>query len=873
MVERPVTANVADGGNGSGRRTRQAAEDEFTEGIPRLPSAEFGEMQSEDRFSEQNSDSESESATPGLSKNNSRVLPRRQFTKLEVVQAHQIEKLMLCQHVFVSIGILFTVICVILTSVVYDSIFSPGAWGGKLALKVFYPPSGLKWFTHISAFCTFIYAVCLAFVYSFRILSLKTSDRTHEQVWVIGLLLSLAAYLIPWTDFYKIHDQLLTVNFQEYSKLQKAPWFDAVSTLFMLIRQISFTFTTVFYVWASVHSYRLLETDINVMFYLPKVITLVLYVACKVMVWFEFKILAAEMMFTSFFGMVSTYGTAKRWLTPGVWYGCVSLLFELALGAYIFREVLVTKDVLKKADYLQYRTKQIGFRFFIYHNIIFYFMFWALYMTLLLGVPYGFKAFQVVIAGESNFETHDFMFGIQVMLLSYATVEAYANLPADALGFIGWFVPQTPKGAGDISELQPITYRKREPPSLKGVVSDLNVNCFVMQTHVTMFNFAWLVYYWDTPKVEDFKLTQDVFKFSVAQYIKDKPTDTHVLVIDGADRIVIAFKGTTSTKNLKTDINMFYSNARGLLPTQLGEVDPDGDAAALANPILKEKAWRWAKVHKGFAVAYGAVGPMLLKTVKQLQEERRRPVFLTGHSLGGALATVCSIDLHLRLGMTRREIFVSTFGAPRVGNHSFCSIYDEYVPIHWRIVVGPDVVAKLPKIGFTHVGKKVLITVDGDLFIDPNSLELNLWSGDVASILYHRKASYLLAMRAWCERHHGDEYLPEFWPFPVSKDDTRRFEHAMVRSMSQTSQGLHDGPLSGRVRERPLLTKRSRLRQLDAMIEALEGPNGPVTNPDAVQQWSRLTRAVLVDVRRSSQRNGRRGGSQDEFDDVEEALF
>lgn len=765
-------------------------------------------------------------------------MARPQYTKLEVVQASQIEKLMLWQHIFLAIAIVFTVVVVILTSTLYADYFSPPQWNGQLNLKLFYPSKAMRWFNHLSAFFTFTFSFALASTFGFRILRLRSRDRTHEQMWVLALLVSLTIYLIPWTDAYKIHDQLSNPDIPDDDKWSYQSWFSPMNTVFLLLRQSTFTFSTVFYIWASVHSYRLLESDIGFMFYLPKVVVLGVYVAVKVMVWFQFDIQPAEMMYASFFGMISTYSAAKRWnLVAGILYGVLSLIFELILGGYILLEVWKTKDVLKKADYLKYRTKQIGFRFFVYHNMVFYFVFWALYMTLLLGVPYGLKAFQVVITGESNFEVHDFMFGVQVMLLAYATVEAYANLPADALGFEGWFAPQMPRGQTDATELEPITYRKREPPSLKGVVPEMNVNCFVMQTHVTMFNFAWLVYYWDTPKVEDFKLTQDVFKFSVAQFIKDKPTDTHVLVVDGADRIVIAFKGTTSTKNLRTDINMFYSNASSLMPTMLGAEDAAGDAAARGKPLLKSKAWRWAKVHKGFAVAYAAVAPMVLSTVKRLQSERRRPVYITGHSLGGALATVCSLDLYLRLGMTRREIFVSTFGAPRVGNRAFGGIYDDNVPIHWRIVVGPDVVAKLPKIGFTHVGKKVLITVDGDLFIDPNSLELNLWSGDVASILYHRKASYLLAMRAWCERHHGDEYLPEFWPFPVSKDDTRRFEHALVRSTGAAA-SARPGAAS----------KRARMRQLDAMIDALDGPDGPAASPAVAARWGRLARALVADV-------------------------
>jgi triacylglycerol lipase len=798
----------------------------------------------DDFLLDQTSEDEEEVLSIPSYHNASRLLGRRQFSKLEVVNARQIEKLLLWQHVFAGIGILFTVIVVILMRTKYVRSFAPPAWNGAKVFLLFIAPNGLLWFSNIVLFFTFAYSFCLASVYSFRILSLKRRNRTHEQVWVMGLLISLTIFLIPFNSIIIIHDQFLNADVPVGSlrRFVNHGWYRPLSTAFIVLRTSAFTFSTTFYIWASVHSYRLLESDIGIMFYLPKFIILAVYVAARVMVILQYRITPSQMPFASFLGMVATYHAAATWLVPGVVFGVLSLGFELCLGAYILREVVATKHVLKKVDYLNYRTKQIGFRFFVYHNLTFYSVFWALYMTLLLGLPYGLKAFQVFFFQISAFEVMEFWFGIQVMLLAYATVEAYANLPADAIGFKGWFFPQNPLGGGDLSELRPVTYRKREPESLGKDGFSINVNCFVMQTHVTMFNFAWLVYYWDTPKVEDFKLTQDVFSFSVAQYIRDRATDTHALVVDGADRIVIAFKGTTSTKNLKTDMNMFYSNARSLLPSRLGDEDKDGDEEALRNPALQTRQWKWAKVHKGFAIAYAAIGPELLRVIRRLQDEHPRPVYLTGHSLGGALATVCSLDLMLRLGLSRRTIFVSTFGAPRVGNRTFARFYNDMLPIHWRIVVGPDVVAKLPKFGFSHVGKKVLITTDGDLFIDPNSLELKLWSGEVASILYHRKASYLLAMRAWCERHHGDEYVPEFWPFPVSKDDTRRFEHVMVRSVAGTR-----GPTSAGQYPRRASEKRKRLQEMGDMIEALGGSEGSVddaVSAAVVAQWSRLARTL-----------------------------
>lgn len=821
---------------------------ELSAGEPNLTSTEskgFGlSAQFSDGFSEHGSDSEDENGKSlGTRSRSSFSAP--QFTKLEVVQARQIQRLMMGQRIVLAMIFVYTaLVCILASTAWLETRDKPGQWEESIDFTIF--PPAILWQNHLTSIFTFAYSTALCIVFATRIFNVKKQHRTHEQMWTVGLLIAVVLYEAPFTEVRTIHDFLWKGPLGQADALAEKGWFQTLLRVAQGFNIAGFTAATVFYFWASVHSYRLLETEkMGLSFYLPKLLVLGAYCAMKLCADIQFKVRLADLFFASFFGMLHLNRGSGRWdYLPSNAFGVASLVFELLIGGYILHEVQVTKDVLRKADYVKYRTKQIGFRFLIYHNTVFYLIFWFLYMLLLVGIPNGTYQFFFWYALEPEvvFSVAGLDSGIRIALSAYATVEAYANLPADALGFKGWFAPQCPSNRTKKSELEPITYRKREAPSLQGVVSDLKSNCFVMQTHVTMFNFAWLVYYWDTPKVDDFKLTQDVFKFSVAQFIKDKPTDTQVLVVDGADRIVIAFKGTTSMKNLQTDVNTFYSNARSLLPTMLGSEDEEGDTAANNNPMLRSNTWRFARVHKGFALAYAAIAPMLLSTVKRLQEERRRPVFITGHSLGGALSTICSLDLSLRLGLTRQEIFVSTFGAPRVGNRQFATFYDSIAPIHWRIVVGPDVVAKLPRIGFSHVGRKTLITVDGDLFIDPNSLELNMWSGDVASILYHRKASYLLAMRAWCERHHGDGYVPEFWPFPVSKDDTRRFEHAMVKS---TGAPVSHG--AGAARASPM-SKRSRMRQMDAMINALEGPLGPSASTASLDCWARLARGVIAEM-------------------------
>lgn len=97
--------------------------------------------------------------------------------------------------------------------------------------------------------------------------------------------------------------------------------------------------------------------------------------------------------------------------------------------------------------------------------------------------------------------------------------------------------------------------------------------------------------------------------------------------------------------------------------------------------------------------------------------------------------------------------------------------------MHWRIMLSADLIVTLPKIMYCHVGKKVVLTSDGQIFLDPNTLDTMLTSGPSASFVYHRKAAYLLAFRAWSDRHHGSEKCG-LWDWPYARDDVRRFGHA-----------------------------------------------------------------------------------------------
>jgi len=96
--------------------------------------------------------------------------------------------------------------------------------------------------------------------------------------------------------------------------------------------------------------------------------------------------------------------------------------------------------------------------------------------------------------------------------------------------------------------------------------------------------------------------------------------------------------------------------------------------------------------HKGFTDIYLALREQIFELLTLLK--RDRPLFITGHSLGGALATLAAIDIATNSDYTTPIVY--TFGAPRVGDPTFVKAYNSTVPIHWRIQNKFDIVPHLP---------------------------------------------------------------------------------------------------------------------------------------------------------------------------------
>lgn len=98
------------------------------------------------------------------------------------------------------------------------------------------------------------------------------------------------------------------------------------------------------------------------------------------------------------------------------------------------------------------------------------------------------------------------------------------------------------------------------------------------------------------------------------------------------------------------------------------------------------------EVHSGFITQYQTVRDLIHNIIKE--NPRCHEIICTGHSLGGALATLCAVDIQYNFD----SVLVSciTFGSPRVGNKAFTKSFKRRVPNSIRIVNGSDIVCKVP---------------------------------------------------------------------------------------------------------------------------------------------------------------------------------
>jgi hypothetical protein len=161
-------------------------------------------------------------------------------------------------------------------------------------------------------------------------------------------------------------------------------------------------------------------------------------------------------------------------------------------------------------------------------------------------------------------------------------------------------------------------------------------------------------------------------------------TDTNGFVAQNAHSILVAFRGTDPDKRIDWFIDL--------------------------DALRQHADFPEAKVHRGFEDALAAVwGPEGREVLpRRLAARGNRTVWITGHSLGGALAELAAAKAAIVSGIPVQGVY--TFGQPRVGDEAFARRMQDAVGSRiFRFINNHDIVPRVPLfgMGFRHYASEI----------------------------------------------------------------------------------------------------------------------------------------------------------------------
>ena len=178
----------------------------------------------------------------------------------------------------------------------------------------------------------------------------------------------------------------------------------------------------------------------------------------------------------------------------------------------------------------------------------------------------------------------------------------------------------------------------------------------------------------------DNKLNEPMLpKFGSIEYFNVKQTDTQAFVAGNDSVVIVSFRGTEPT-HITDDLTDFKMT-------------------------LVEDKNLTGKVHKGFQESVNSTiydeNHSLLDVVRgrldALIDGKKRDLWITGHSLGAALATLAA-SIFRKEGLTIN--YICTFGSPRVGNEDYVTDYNKnFASITDRFVNHHDIIPHNPAEG------------------------------------------------------------------------------------------------------------------------------------------------------------------------------
>jgi triacylglycerol lipase len=156
--------------------------------------------------------------------------------------------------------------------------------------------------------------------------------------------------------------------------------------------------------------------------------------------------------------------------------------------------------------------------------------------------------------------------------------------------------------------------------------------------------------------------------------------------------IIVAFRGTVTNRDWVTDAEFFQVD----FPYAGGQL----------------------RTHDGFTKLYCTCRDEIMRTLLDQSDTLR--LYVTGHSLGAALASLCAMDADMNTSFC--ETIMYGFAGPRIGDPAFARAFNKQGSTAVRVVNVHDVVPRLPPryvhmpessvgLRYQHVGREFRFSV------------------------------------------------------------------------------------------------------------------------------------------------------------------
>lgn len=218
------------------------------------------------------------------------------------------------------------------------------------------------------------------------------------------------------------------------------------------------------------------------------------------------------------------------------------------------------------------------------------------------------------------------------------------------------------------------------------------------------------------------QLSKELYKDNHKSKLKLKgnktPLNFHFVAVDNIEcgvawdneDVIVAFRGSNLYEEDKV-INLDYDCE--IFTKIIDLIDLDGKFADwYTNLQLSKLETPIGDVHRGFYIALGKVYRRLCRILRRVYTENKN-LYTTGHSLGGALATLFAVNYAKDIGIVAENV---VFGCPRVGGSRFKDIHDKSNVTTVRYVNNNDFVCRVPLtvMGYTHIGKEEYLGLLGN---------------------------------------------------------------------------------------------------------------------------------------------------------------